>query len=244
MTFASRTAKVSLPIWPSEDGDRYVYAERLWRFPGSGNEYPLKPGESCVISQFAANHQLDIYFPDSPINGFSSDFEFNMNNANFPDQPAYDMQHVFYDGKADMGRMPQYLTSVFGGAYVIFKAPSDGSYDPVNNTKLQTRDLSGTRTTLYAKVPISYVLDAVEAGPNAEMLNAKRVPAVLDAGMTYVGATYNSLGVARKKIAENEDGTPILQDTNNSTEDFDRGLKPEFRRYGAKMPSWNHTLKQ
>jgi len=48
--------------------------------------------------------------------------------------------------------------------------------------------------------------------------------------------------VARKKIGENEDGTPILQDTNNSTDDFDRGVKPMLRRYGAKMPSWNHTL--
>ncbi|HUN02100.1 MAG TPA: DUF4876 domain-containing protein, partial [Niabella sp.] len=62
------------------------------------------------------------------------------------------------------------------------------------------------------------------------------------AGMTYVGATYNGLGVARKKIAENEDGTPVLQDTNNSTDDFDRGVVPMFRRYNSKMPSWNHTL--
>lgn len=71
----------------------------MWKFPGNGTEYPLAPGESCIISQFAANHQLDIYNPQSPIDGSSSEFEFNMNNPNFPDQAAYDMQHVFYQGK-------------------------------------------------------------------------------------------------------------------------------------------------
>jgi hypothetical protein len=230
------------PVWPASDENKYVYTDRLWKFPGTGNQYPLKPGECCVVSQFAANHQLNIYNPNSPVDCSSSEFEFNMNNKNFPDQPAYDMVHVFYNGSSAMGTVPQYLTSVFGGAYVIFKIPQGVSYDPVNDKSLQTRNLASSSTTLYAKIPIQYVLDCVEAGHNETMVKAKRMPVVLDAGMTYVGGTYNSLGVARKKIGENEDGTPILQDTNNSTDDFDRGLRPMLRRYGAKMPSWNHTL--
>lgn len=230
------------PVWPASDENKYVYTDRLWKFPGTGNQYPLKPGECCVVSQFAANHQLNIYNPNSPVDCSSSEFEFNMNNKNFPDQPAYDMVHVFYNGSSAMGTVPQYLTSVFGGAYVIFKIPQGVSYDPVNDKSLQTRNLASSSTTLYAKIPIQYVLDGVEAGHNETMVKAKRMPVVLDAGMTYVGGTYNSLGVARKKIGENEDGTPILQDTNNSTDDFDRGLRPMLRRYGAKMPSWNHTL--
>ena len=232
----------TLPQWPSEDNGEYAYAERVWKFPGNGTDYPLESGESVVISQFAANHQLELYNPDSPINGSSSEFEFNMNNKNFPDQPAFDMEHVFYNGSQAMGSVPQYLVSVFGGAYVIFRVPENETWDPVNNPNLNTKDLATTRTTRYAKIPIKYVLDAVEAGDNENMLAAKRVPGVLDAGMTYVGATYNSLGVTRKKIAENADGTPILMDTNNSTNDFERGVVPKFRRYGSKMPAWNHTL--
>lgn len=233
-----------LPVWPQEDGDKYVYADRIWKFPGDGTTYPLKPGESCVISQFAANHKLDIYNPDSPVDCSGSEFEFNMNNPKFPDQPAYDMEHVFFNGKSDKGKSPQYLTSVFGGAYVIFRVPKDASYDPVNNKALQTKDLASSRTTLYAKIPLEYVLDAVEAVDDETKVNAKRMPGILDAGITTVGATYNSLGVARKKIGENPDGTPILQDTNNSTDDFERGVVPMFRRYNSKMPSWNHTLRQ
>lgn len=236
-------ATLMMPVWPPEDKGNYVYAERVWKFPGTGTEYPLAPGESCVISQFAANHKLPQYNPNSPIDGTSSEFEFNMNNKNYPDQKAPDMVHVFYDGKAEMGGAPQYLTSVFGGAYVIFRPNGDEIYDPVNNKSLQTKDLS-KNSSIFAKVPIRYVWDAVEAGDNESMLKAKRVPGVLDAGMTYVGATYNSLGVARKKIGERADGTPLLQDTNNSTNDFDRGVVPQFRRYHSKMPSWNHTLKE
>lgn len=242
---------LTLPVWPKEDGDNYAYAERVWKFPGNGTDYPLEPGESCVISQFAANHQLPQYNPLSPIDGSTSEFEFNMNNANFPDQPAYDMVHVFYDGKAEMGTVPQYLTSVFGPAMVLFQVPQGETWDPVNDASMKTTDLSKPNSdTYYAKIPVKYVLDAVECIDNESKVNAKRMPAVLDAGITYVGATYCGLGVARKlSLDENgepirrENGALIFQDTNNSTDDFERGVVPMLRRYDVKKPSWNHTLR-
>ncbi len=236
------SATTTLPVWPDEDGENYAYTDRVWKFPGTGTDYPLLPGESCVISQFAANHQLPQYNTNSPANGSLSEFEFNMNNSNFPDQPALDMVHVFYNGQAAMGSVPQYLTSVFGGAYVLFKPLQGDVYDPVGDPTLSTTNLASTSSKRYAKIPIAYVIDAVEAGHNESMLTAKRMPAALDKGMTWVGASYNSLGVARKKTGEHADGTPILQDTNDSTNDFDRGISPEFRRYCSKMPVWNHTL--
>lgn len=230
-----------LPLWPASDGTDYAYADRIWKFPGSGTQYPIAPGESIVVSQFAANHKLPQYNPASPIDGSSSEFEFNMNNANFPDQPAVDMVHVYYNNSASKGTSPQYLTSVFGGAYVIFKVPPGEIYDPVNDERLKTKNLASTATQVFAKVPIRYVLDGVEAGDNENAINAKRMPAVLDAGMTYVGANYVSLGITRKLMARNDDGTPVLMDTNNSTDDFERGVVPVFRRFGSKMPVWNHT---
>lgn len=236
------TATTTLPRWPEEDGNNFAYAERIWKVPGNGTQYPLAPGESFSMAQFAANHQLPQYSPTSPIDCSASEFEFNMNNPNFPDQPAFDMEHVFYNGNAGKGTLPQYLVSVFGGAYVIFRVPEGETYDPVNNPALKTRNLASASTSVFAKIPIRYVLDAVEAGHNENMIAAKRVPSVLDAGMTYVGATYNSLGVARKvSDQKNDDGTPIYLDTNNSTEDFERGVVPQFRRHGSKMPAWNHT---
>lgn len=232
-------ATTTLPVWPAEDKGAYTYAQRIWKIPGSGRDYPLKPGEAVTIAQFAANHKSPQYNPNSPIDCSKSEFEFNMDNPNFPNQPAIDMQHVFNNGRAAKGSVPQYLTSVFGAAYIIFRVPEGDKYDPVENMDLQTRDLGTTSPTLYAKVPIRYVMDAVEAGHNESMIGAKRVPSVIDAGMTWVGATYNSLGVRRKVAGRRADGSPIFMDTNNSTVDFERQVVPEFRHYGQGVPVWS-----
>ena len=244
-------SSTNLPLWPEEDGDNYVYALRVWKFPGNGTDYPLQPGESCVIAQFAVNHQLEIYNPASPVDNSSADFEFYMDNTNYTNAPAPDMEHIFYNGKAEKGTLKQYLTTVFGGAYVAFQIPEGETWDPVNDPNMQTRDLSTTKATLYAKIPIRYVLDAVEAIDNESKTNSKRLPSVLDASITWVGATYNGLGVCRKPSLDDngnpiqrENGAYIYQDTNNSADDFERGVTPVLRRNNAGMPEWNHTLKK
>jgi len=236
-------ATTNLPKWPEADGEKYVYGDRVWKVPGAGTDYPLAPGESFSIAQFAANHQLPNYNPASPIDCTPAEFEFNMDNANFPDMPAVNMAHVFYNGSASKGTIPQYLISVFGGAYVIFRVPEGDTYDPVGDPTMRTTDLKTSSTKQYAKIPREWIMDAVECGHNESKIAEKRMPAGLDGGMTWVSAIYNSLGVVRKAGASRPDGSPILQDTNNSTEDFERGVVPRFRPHeGMKMPKWNHTL--
>lgn len=53
-----------LPIWDGGTDENVCYAERIWKFPGDGTQYPLQPGESAVIAQFAANHKLENYNPN------------------------------------------------------------------------------------------------------------------------------------------------------------------------------------
>lgn len=243
------TATKTLPVWPEADGIDYVYAERVWKFPGTGTDYPLQPGESAVVAQFAVNHKSDTYNPNSPVDCSHAEFEFNMDNTQYPDQKATDMLHVFYNGSAGKGTLKQYLMSVFGPAYCMFQVPKGVSYDPVNDPSMHTTDLSKPNSrTLYAKIPIKYVLDAVECVHNEGMSSGKRVRAVLDAGITWVGATYCGQGVVRKvSLDENGDtlrrdnGALIFQDTNNSTDDFERNVIPVLHRYGASTPSWNET---
>lgn len=241
-------ATQKLPVWPESDGQKYCYAERVWKFPGTGKQYPLRSGESAVIAQFAANHKLEIYNPNSPVDCSRAEFEFNVDNPSYPDQPALDMVHVFYDGKADKGNLKQYLTPVFGAAYIIFRVPEGETWDPVNDSSLVADDLStATKIERKAKIPIRYVLDAVEAVNNESKSDSKRIPAVLDAGVTYVGDTYIGLSVARKvamegdKILRRDNGAIILVDTNDSTNDFERGLVPQLHRYGTGVPVWNVT---
>lgn len=228
------------PVWPSEDGDKYIYAERVWRIPGTGKDYPLRPGESAVISQFAANHKLDIYNPNSPVDCSASEFEFNMNNVNFPDQPAVDMLHVFYNGNSTMTGM-QYLTSVFGTAYCIFRVPEGDTWDPVNNKDLQVRNGANPSGYFQAKIPVSYIVDAVEGIRNETYVDAKNMPAVVDAGFVTMGGTYLGKGITRKVEGRGAGGAVFYQDTNNSTDDFEVGVVPVLHRTST-MPSWNHSL--
>lgn len=230
------------PIWPESDGGKYIYLDRVWKIPGNGTDYPLQPGESAVIAQFAANHKLEIYNPTSPVDCSTAEFEFNMNNANYPDQPAVDMVHVFYDGSATMTGM-QYLTSVFGTGYVIFRIPEGENWNPVTDTSLQAKNAADSWSDIYAKVPLDYVVDVVEGIRNESYVDAKNIPAVLDAGFVTIGDTYRGLSVARKRDTETmaTGGAILYQDTNNSTEDFECGVVPVLHRY-SKMPSWNHSL--
>lgn len=240
-------ATTTLPVWPEADGGNYVYGVRVWRFPGNGTDYPLEPGESVILAQHAINHSATN--ANSPVDLTSSEFEFYMNSSTFADQPAFNMEHIFYEGKSDIGSIEFYMTSVFGGAYVIFRVPEDETWDPVGDPNMSTVNLGSKYETLYAKIPVDYVLDAVECGDNAGKVNAKRIPGILDAGMTWVGNSYCGLSVTRR-IETDEEGNPVTfsngsykyADTNNSTDDFEGGVVPEIRRHGAKMPAWNHTL--
>ena len=242
-------ATTTLPVWP--DNENYAYGIHVWRVPGSGTDYPLEPGESCIFASSALNHQQEGWNPNSPIDATSAEFEFFTENIKLPDMPAYNMEHIFYKGKQDVGSTTyQYLTAVKGGAFVIFQVPEGETWDPVNDESLKSIDLSKPNsTTYYAMIPIRYVLDAVECVDNEAKVSAKRIPGVLDAGCTWVGTSYNGLGVYRKPSLDEEgnpvqrkNGAYIYQDTNNSTDDFEREVVPQFRRFGAKMPSWNHTL--
>ena len=247
---APTRATTKLPVWPEEDGNKYAYGDRVWKVPGNGTDYPLQPGESVVFALFGANHQLEIYNPKSPVNLANAEFEFHFGHVNYPDMPALNMEHVYYNGQSEITSGMQWLCSVFGPAMVIFRVPEGETWDPMNDPNLSTTDLSKpTSKTLYVKIPIEYVLDAVECGDNETYINAKRVPAVLDAGIAWVGATYCGLSITRR-FETDENGNPVINshgahvymDTNNSTDDFEHGVVPEVRRHGAKMPSWNHSL--
>jgi predicted ABC-type ATPase len=72
-------------------------------------------------------------------------------------------------------------------------------------------------------------------------LNMKRIPGFVDAGGTSVETTYIGKSVSRKVIGKRADGTPIYQDTNNSTNDFQVNDTPAIRRDSQKIPTWSRA---
>ncbi|MDR0713892.1 MAG: DUF4876 domain-containing protein [Bacteroidales bacterium] len=223
-------ASANLPTWDKENAEDYVYYQWLWQIPGNGTDYPINPGESVIISQYAANHQLETLNPTSPVNLLSSEFEgYVTNSTQHTDMPAINLELIYR--ASNFQAMQFWLQTVFGPALAIF-FPGDDT----NLTALTTQVGS---TAQGVAIPISLILDAVETVNDETKIQLKRIPSVLDAGATTVGETYNSKSVARKIRETKSDGRIIYQDTNNSSSDFEVKDTPVIRRNNAGKPSWN-----
>lgn len=219
------TATANLPVWSGTDADKFVYGLQIWQVP-TDKDYLLNPGESVIIAQMADNHQKATLNPNCPVNLITAEFETFVNSTSIiSDNPAINMTMAFWPSPT-----PQWLTTVFGGAFVIY-FPSQ----PIVPANYVTS--VGSTTKCY-KIPISEVVDALELVGNTNQMNLKRMPTVLDAGASTVGGTYLGKSVARK-VKETVNGRAVLYDTNNSSNDFEVKDTPVIRRYGAKAPSWN-----
>lgn len=226
----------AVPVWPDEEGvNNYVYAEYVWKFPGTGKDYPLYPGESVVICQESRDHRENN--PKSFDNSMA-EWECWTGNATRNNPQVADMP-LYY--AASLNTI-QWLVSVFGGAYCIFKpdtlfsdADGENFYENFNNQNTCTQV---NKTTRYARIQSSWILDGVELLSSLALLSNKRVPGYIDAGAASVGETYCGKVVCRKVVDTRSDGTPIFADTNNSTQDYEVLDSPKIRRYGQKAPQW------
>ncbi|MCK9304022.1 MAG: DUF4876 domain-containing protein [Bacteroidales bacterium] len=220
------TATANLPVWPGDDAANYIYCLAIWQVPND-KDYPLNPGESIIIAQMADDHKKSNLNPNCPVSLLSAEFETYVNTTSIiSDNPAINMVMAFWPSS-----MPQWLVTVFGGAYVIFYP--DGPIDPNQYVS------PVGRSDKNFKVPIANIVDAVELVGNPNQMQLKRMPTVLDAGAVTVGGTYRAESVARKVKEVKENSRVIYYDTNNSTNDFEVMNPPVIRRNGALAPSWN-----
>ena len=222
--------------WPIENADQYVFVKVVWQIQGDGHSYPIKPGESFVISQWATNHKAESLSKGvSPVDLTGAEFEAIEKESTAPsglvltDNPAINMKKVIQAGYA----MPKWLTSVSGSQYIIFK-PSK----PLKNEDFITAtnaDYNG----VGREVLISDVIDAVQTVSDETGMNVLGLPKVLDAGAIWCSGQYVGESIARKIKETRPDGTKVYQDSNNTTNDFEVKKDPQVRRYDAKVPSWN-----
>nr|MCR5744931.1 DUF4876 domain-containing protein [Bacteroidales bacterium] len=111
-TLMPATASTTIYNWIVPDGhpENYVYLGAVWQIPGSGTDYPVKPGESIIIAQGAQNHKL--IKETSPVDLSKAEFEtFMVNQTVNPDNP----ESVNMTLKIDFNVFgTQWLSSVFG----------------------------------------------------------------------------------------------------------------------------------
>lgn len=219
-----------------ENPQNYVFAGDVWQIPGDGSAYPLQPGESAVIAQWATDHSIASLNPGSAIGDLSgSDFEAltgetTVGTTVITDNEAINMEHPVMAYS-----LPQWMTSAGGATMVIFYP----EHELNSENMIAAEGLYGGAR----EIPVEWILDGVNAVADETMIQYKGLPDSIDAGTIWVDEAYSGQSIARKVSETKEDGRAVYMDTNNTSNDFEVMDKPEIRRNGAKTPSWNTWAK-
>lgn len=203
-------------------------AGAIIRIPGAGTDYPVQPGASIIIAEDAINHKE---FNPLSVNLSHANFQIFKEDSDDIDNPAIPkMVNVFekmvihtqgYYGYA-LARMPKGMsdnTLVSQNSYTYqYNLTFGGDVYPMDGTAV--------------KIPNEWITDAINLSVQDSFQWLVTSPA-LDMGWTSVttfDGDKNRFGkaVRRKVIGTSAEGKNILKDTNNSTADFEHGVKPSL----------------
>ncbi|MCW1960974.1 DUF4876 domain-containing protein [Chryseobacterium viscerum] len=215
----------------------YVYSNIFIKIPGSGNQYPILPGKSIVIAQTAINHKMPfddingtgvaIQEPDRTVDLSHADFETYMGdyNTSIGKKPfAWDIQNIM---------VPDMLVSYWSIASndLILNVNSMLGLGILRATDAEVASWQKVAApkapagTLFLQIPKNYIIDGIDI-TDKEQKVPKDFPADIDASRTFIvntlgqaEGTFSGLSVIRK-TKEIINGRVVLQDTNNSANDF------------------------
>ena len=209
------------PLWPGEEVGQYkhIYAATVWKISAGNHKDILRSGEEAVIAVMAAPHNQNPEFNlSSPVDLSSARFEAYCPDPENPhaDFTAQNMELTFWPDYGYLWRI-----SVFGQAISLVKATKEemAGFEEVMLPESFRDPFESDEYWICKKIPVKYVVDAVDLLQNRTSTETKRFPSSLDAGGATVEDTYCGKSVIRKVQSVNGDLT-VYQDTNNSTEDF------------------------
>lgn len=226
----------------SNANEGYVYSSGMYMIPSNGTKTlnPVNPGESIIIAATAINHKAP-YTNNNNISVTVQDptLTVDLSNADFevyayPYKLALDPTAAAFASDLDNPAVPNmnvlHMTTVTdlilnATGNESFAIVEPGNYFDFNNlvkVPLPTVTNITATTALYVRVPVASIVDAVELQhPVSSSRVARRLPTAVDAGAFNVpGGQYSSQSAVRKTKRTTDDGRKILQDTNNSSQDF------------------------
>lgn len=217
----------------------YVYADYVLRISGSGQEHPIAPGKSIVIAQTGINHKaplvdnsgepLTVQNPDLTIDLSTADFEVYLGDYRLSigqdiyrfdiQNPAVKDMEIAYWGRAGYGSGNKdfILDNLGRDSFIIFRSEELNTYpdfpDPSVSSVIAT-------TKYFMQIPISKIIDGVDLQHySPSSARPKMLQPQIDASFIGCDASFNSQSVIRKTKAT-VNGRIILEDTNNSANDF------------------------
>ncbi len=208
--------------------DKAMTIDAIYLFPGSGHDYPIKPGEEKVVALSAIDHKEKN--PQS-IDLSKADFEI-YDESNVPSRLDTQNPDV-----PDMVNWYDYSNSYFVlhnrgfKAYAIARPTVDKEtflkdyqyqYSYVMNLPTGSRDVSRNGY----KFPNSWIIDAVNLSIADRFAWIVTSPS-LDAGWTHCGAVDQDKNRFGKAVVRKKSGNKWV-DTNNSTNDFEADAVPSL----------------
>ena len=213
--------------------------EDIFVIPGTGKQYPIKPGEEIVIAFNARNHKefnpnsIDLskanfqFYSSMFIEGVDANGEETETEKQNNNVPV--LKHVYGDpdGRVTPNRngVKAYALVRIEGDVETFKKNYEykvkyvEAEDPYNLENEEN----------YLMVPNKWVIDAVNLAVKSDHQWNVVAPS-LDAGFTYWAEQMNDASSYRKAVLRKKNGTKWI-DTNNSTNDFEAAAKPSYFEY-------------
>ena len=209
----------------------YVYAKTVIAFPGSGKEYPLAPGKSKIVAASARNHKEPIAGqpvrnPELTLDLSRAHFEVYLDNSFVKtgtldtDNPAVTNMVILHKS----GGKDFLLDTMGREAYILFRDTKE-NFDNYKRVPLPTITDPKPDTAKQVQIPVDKIIDGVNTQnfKDSDYL-PHRLPNSIDAGELKAESFYSS-EVFIRKVKDTKNGITRYQDTNNSTNDFDRKVK-------------------
>lgn len=192
--------------------EQNVYLEFVWMIPGNGHSHRIMPGESLLIAEDGMNHKVDPNGNPNSLDLSMADFETFLKRDIQKDIDVAEVPNMTEIFASRQGTH-DFIFHSSGPAVVIFKIKDISTLEKVP----YPYDNEG-QTLL--KLPVKNIMDAFEALAHATSGKYKRVPKSIDAGFIYCNGIFN--GESCRRVTEDVvEGRRILQDTNNSSDDFE-----------------------
>lgn len=207
--------------WVDENGELLPRIP-LWSFvaivPGTGEDYPIQPGESFVIALSGLNHRDDPNGNPNSIDLSSSVWEFYVEDGKYVDVPSVPnilMQRITIGSAM--------IFDVRGQVCILFRLPL-GSLQEIFTDQDNYMMQPGGRYNCFM-IPHSWIIDGVENSRLDDRGVYKRLPNSIDVGYIQHRGSGEKVSIKRK-VKEVINGRTIYKDTNNSTNDFLTNQEP------------------
>ncbi len=200
----------------------------IFQIPGSGQEHPVPPGGTILIANQGLNHPT--VNPNSHEDMSHADFEWYE-----PDKYNQDIDVITVPNLHVWFTYSLTITVLHvRGNWPFFLWRPDTDMQTFMQKHVATAIYpSGATITAY-EVPEEFILDAVQTGPSPAkgVITNYSFSKRLDAGFAYCDDTYIQKSI-RRKVSRVVNGRVILQDLNNSSEDFLMNRTPHPRQVEA-----------